>query len=309
MWNPYGSSSNREADLRKAVLRNNLRIPGPGFGSGAGLITSTGPTSEPSAPDPSSAWSWSSSEGSPGSALSPSEPSTSPRSPSTTLQSPSTTPKSPSTTLQSTSTIHQGASTTLQSPSTSPGSLSATLQSPTNLAPAEPGPTIRHIVLEPTSPIPDWDEIVREQRMRHEADDPGRKLRKLYLSCTTREAAAPTMAEITALGAGKEQLVCTLRDCARWICSGADRSITKNQNVETAEALLRKWKRCNADAYEVTTHMEGLADQRSEEELEAITRDAFADIYELLADAEGDEKGYPIVKVDARPPDPGQEWY
>lgn len=267
MSNPF-NTSNREADLRKAVLKNNLRIPGSASNPGSGLLGSANLESTPSVSEPSSAWSWSSSEGSPRSALSPSGPSRSPGGVSTRLES-----------------------------TASPGS-------------AEPVVRIQHFVFEPESPEPDWDEIADKQQMQRELDSPARILLNRYHSCANRETVAPTVDEIIALEASNEQLICAVRNCARSICFAANLSKDKNQDVDTAQALLNKWERCNGGPYEeMTPHMRDVVEQRSNEELVNMVRDAFADMDELLEDAKGDESGYPIVKAGVRLPSDGREWY
>jgi hypothetical protein len=110
------------------------------------------------------------------------------------------------------------------------------------------------------------------------------------------------------LGASKEQPICSVQDCARWICSGAELSITKRQDVDTAEALKQKWKRCDG-FMEFTPHLKAIVEQRSHEDLENMLRDAFADMEELIVHSEAHEEGPCIVKADARQPDAGEKWY
>lgn len=97
----------------------------------------------------------------------------------------------------------------------------------------------------------------------------------------------------------KGRLMLNIRECVRWICFAARKSLGKELDVATAEALLTKWSRCE--------EREDTILDRSVEDMRGLLVDVLVDIYERIDDAGGDEHGYPIVKAGASVPFPGED--
>lgn len=106
----------------------------------------------------------------------------------------------------------------------------------------------------------------------------------------------------------KAELLSVVSICARLLYLGAQVAILKNENLSTAEGVLRKWQRC---AHTDTPHCGQILQNRSVDEVRKMLASAFADLQACIeiGGAMEDFAGCPVIKSDAGQLGPGQDWY
>ena len=100
----------------------------------------------------------------------------------------------------------------------------------------------------------------------------------------------------------KADLLNAVHLCVLLLCSGAENSMLRNEDVGTAGALIAKWEKC---VDKDSPHTTQILQDRSAEEVREMLKAVFTDMdacLEMVA-------GHPVIRSGALHLLPGKDWY